>query len=176
MQQLTNFTNMTDKQYTSATSTFTGAKAESNYQLFIDFVANAISRYFEHQDYTHLNKVLEAARTRGVYRDYVSLAKSISGHTWDTSKRSFGGTMDKAKMSAMRETNDDGVLVFEAKLMTLLTSISQRSQDKESSTPKPIDSKAASKRMKALFTTCGKGGLTLEQLDKIYFEVRKGFE
>lgn len=174
MQNLKLFTTLDQASFENATAQFTGAEATDSYKLFNDWIANCIYKYFEHKDATHLNRVLMAAKSRGVYRDYLSFAKGVSAHEFKGGK--FIGKMDSTKMFTQSQVNDEDVLVFEQSLYDLLVKLSAKAVDKEQAKSTPITKEGAEKRMRSLLNSIGKAGMTLEQADKIYFDMRATFE
>ena len=174
MQNLKLFTTLDPSQFESATAQFTGKQAQDSYKLFNDWIANCVYKYFEHRDATHLNRVLQAAKSRGVYRDYLSFAKGVSAHEFKQGK--FIGKMDSTKMFNQSQVNDDDVLTFEQSLYDLLLKLSAKAVDKENAKSEPITKDKAEKRMRSLFMSIGKAGMTLEDVDKIYFDIRASFE
>lgn len=174
MQNLKLFTTLDPTQFESATAQFTGKQAQDSYKLFNDWIANCVFKYFEHKDATHLNRVLQAAKSRGVYRDYLSFAKGVSAHEFKKGK--FIGKMDQDKMYQQSQVNDEDVLIFEQLLYDLLLKLSAKAVDKEAAKSEPITKDKAEKRMKSLFMAIGNAGMTLEDVDKIYFDIRASFE
>ena len=174
MQNLKLFTTLDPASFESATAQFTGKAANDSYKLFNDWIANCIYKYFEHKDATHLNRVLQAAKPRGVYRDYLAFAKGVSAHEFKGGK--FVGKMDSTKMFNQSQVNDDDVLTFEQSLYDLLLKLSAKAVDKENAKSEPITREGAEKRMRSLFMSIGKAGMTLEDVDKIYFDIRASFE
>lgn len=174
MQNLKLFTTLDSTQFESATAQFTGKQATDSYKLFNDWIANCVYKYFEHKDATHLNRVLQAAKSRGVYRDYLSFAKGVSAHEFKDGV--FSGKMDSTKMFNQSQVNDDDELVFERSLYDLLIKLSAKAVDKEAAKSEPITKEKAEKRMRSLFMSIGKAGMTLEDVDKMYFDIRASFE
>ena len=174
MQNLTLFKTLTIKQLKAGTDKYTGNKAQQDFELFNTWIANKVYKYFETNDATHLNHVISGAKSRGVYRDYIGYAKSISAHNYSGGE--FVGKMNRDKMDISCNLTNNDTLQFEQGLFDLLGRLSQKAVDKEAGVTAPLTAPQKEARFRNLFLSMGKEGMSLDDMDKAYFAMRSEFE
>ena len=161
------FNTLTKAQFNAADKQFTGESAEADYQLYCDYLAARFEMYATSQDSSHLNKILDAARFRGMYRDIKSVIDQFSAYKWSKAK-GYHGTANKGILAAMHNINDDGVLVWEQALFDALAKVSAKQAEREEKQAAKFNPEA---KFDAFFKSCGKNGMTLDQVREL-FEVK----
>ena len=175
MQNLQVFNMLSDKAYNQCTTLFTGTTASDNQELFYNWVATSVYKYFEHKDATHLNRAVMGCKQRGYA--FVAVAKKLSCHNWSVPKQAFIGKMNSKKMTEMLNVNDDDVPHFESILLSWVEKVSNSVHNEgEDAEPVPMTPEQKERKMRNLFKSLGNEGMSLADLDKLYATIRSEFE
>lgn len=81
---------------------------------FDNFAFNAHIRYLETGDVTHVNRVLNAAKHVNRFREFRSLFRKLTAHTWNPGQNGILDNTSKAsrkKMKQLRAAGPDGFLM-----------------------------------------------------------------
>ena len=123
MRKIVNFPTLTDAAYTKRTNGYikNGAKQVEDFQAW---VANAIARYYESGDVSHLNNLVAGSLAIQRYRTLIRVAKPIVAHKYEKDSKTFVGKIDKDKRDEMISPSegDANVEVWEAKLTEFFAS------------------------------------------------------
>lgn len=161
------FNTMTARQYKAAVKRYTGEGAGADYKTYCDFLANTFRIYAESQDVTHLNRILDAGRFRGMYRDLKRITDTFSAYPFAQKQGGYYGTADKSKLALMHNVDDDGVAVWEKALYDALAKVAEKQTAQEQADTTPMTPEQAENKIANLIKALASAGYNMEDIQAL---------
>jgi hypothetical protein len=106
------FNHMTDKNYMQRVKYYL-TKGQKEVENFNDFMLNAVERYFQTGDATHLNYAIHAGQAVQRYRMVMRTISGLSCHKFDKESKRYKGKMTNKSKFQKLITNDSWLAIVE---------------------------------------------------------------
>ena len=152
------FNTMTARQYNARVTYYTGEKGQKELFNWNEFMFNAVQRYVESGDATHLNNVMKGAANVGRYRASYRIMSTLSAHPFNKQDKLFHKQANKKKLAEVREN-------WEAMFIDALTQ-----EEKHSSTTPTFDWSKKEQALIRLVSQCVENGVSTASINRVVKE------